>query len=135
VPRSSRLRRFVSGYVNPLTGWLNGRLPGFAFVTYRGRRTGKTYRIPIKVFRNDGDYVVAVMYGPDTEWIRNVMAAGRAEIREGRQTVVVSDPRLVSDATLSILPAYIRPFMRALRVTEFVRLTPVRPRDPAGSSA
>jgi len=49
---------------NPLVRRLAGWLPGFAIVRTVGRRTGQTHRSPLNVFRRDGDYVMALVYGP-----------------------------------------------------------------------
>ncbi len=72
----------------------------------------------MKVFRDQGDYVVAMIYGSDVEWVRNVLAAGRCQLTVRRHTVELGDPRLVSDPDGRLIPTYVRPFMRALRVTD-----------------
>ena len=39
-------------------------LPGFGVIIHRGRRTDRLYKTPVNVFRHDGDYVIALTYGP-----------------------------------------------------------------------
>jgi len=55
-------------------------------VVHRGRRSGRVYDTPVLVFPADDGYVIALTYGPDTDWIRNVLAAGgcAARSRPGR---------------------------------------------------
>jgi deazaflavin-dependent oxidoreductase (nitroreductase family) len=45
-------------------------------VVHRGRRSGRRYRTPVLAFRVDDGYVVALFYGADRDWVRNVLAAG-----------------------------------------------------------
>ena len=52
-----RFRHVVNRYVNPITRPVAKKLPGFAVLTHRGRKTGRTYRTPINVFRRGNDYL------------------------------------------------------------------------------
>ena len=118
-------REFTTRFFNPLVRRFAGRLPGFAVMTHVGRSSGRVYRSPFKVFRQGRDYVVALTYGSDVNWVRNVMAAGGGELREAGRTIRLTNPRLAVDPSASLAPAYVRPFLRLLRVTEFLTLTPV----------
>ena len=100
------------------------RLPGFAIIGYVGRRSGQRYRTPINVFHRDGDYVFALTYGPDVQWVRNVLAAGSAELQERGRTVTLRDPTRITDPAASLVPLWVRPFLRLMRVTEFLRMSP-----------
>ena len=100
------------------------RFPGFAIIGYVGRRSGRPYRTPINVFHRDGDYVFALTYGPDVQWVRNVLAAGSAELEERGRIVTLRDPRRISDPAASLVPLLVRPFLRLMRVTEFLRMSP-----------
>ena len=43
----------------------------------RAQESGRTYRTPINVFRSDGNrFVIALTYGPQTEWVQNILACG-----------------------------------------------------------
>jgi deazaflavin-dependent oxidoreductase (nitroreductase family) len=127
APRTARFRRFTSAVVNPLMRRIGGRVPGYAVLTHVGRRSGRVYRTPIKYFRRDGDYVLALMYGTDADWLRNLEAAGGGQLRHGGRTIGVTNPRRTFDPTLALVPAYVRPMFRFLRVAWFVTLTPARP--------
>jgi deazaflavin-dependent oxidoreductase (nitroreductase family) len=69
-----------------------GRRP---VLIHRGRTTGRTFRTPLDAHRVDGGYVLIPMYGPQTDWLRNVLAAGEARLRVDGREVPLSDPRLV----------------------------------------
>jgi deazaflavin-dependent oxidoreductase (nitroreductase family) len=121
--RIERIRPFTR-LLNPLARPFAARLPGFAIIGYVGRRTGRPYRTPINVFHRDGDYIFALTYGPDTQWVRNVLAAGSAELEEHGQIVTLRDPRRITDPTASLMPLVVRLFLRLMRVTEFLRMSP-----------
>ena len=121
--RIERIRSFTRRF-NPLMRPIAARFPGFAIIGHVGRRSGRRYRTPINVFHRDGDYVFALTYGPDVQWVRNVLAAGTAELEEGGRIVTLRDPRRITDPTASLVPLLVRPFLRLMRVTEFLRMSP-----------
>lgn len=55
--------------------------PLWAVLRHRGRRSGRTYAIPIAVIATDTTFVIALAWGRETDWVRNVLAAGRCTIR------------------------------------------------------
>jgi deazaflavin-dependent oxidoreductase (nitroreductase family) len=82
VPR--RVARFNRVVTNRVTGLFAGTVPGFGVVLHRGRRSGRPYRTPVIVYSGDGGdggYVIALIYGPGADWVRNVLAAGGCEMR------------------------------------------------------
>ncbi|GAB3309774.1 hypothetical protein GCM10027451_19860 [Geodermatophilus aquaeductus] len=58
-----------------------------------GRRTGRTVTLPVVVADLDGERYLVSMLGEDTNWVRNVRAAGgRAALRHrGREEVVLEE--------------------------------------------
>jgi deazaflavin-dependent oxidoreductase (nitroreductase family) len=123
-PRMRALRPFTIRLVNPITRLFAGHVPWFAIVIHRGRKTGQTYRTPLNIFRDGADYIVALTYGSDVQWVKNVLAAGACEIEVRGRTVPLRDPRLSIDARASLMPLPVRFFLRLLSVEEFLRLSP-----------
>ncbi len=68
---------FTKRVVNPLTRRFADRLPWFGLLTHVGRRSGTTYHTPLNVFRRGEGYVFALTYGPDVDWVRNIIARRR----------------------------------------------------------
>ena len=60
-----------------------------------GRSTGRTYSTPLDAHAVEGGYVFIPMYGPSTDWLRNVLAAGTALLRIKGQEIELDTPRLV----------------------------------------
>jgi deazaflavin-dependent oxidoreductase (nitroreductase family) len=66
-----------------------------AVIRHTGRRSGRSYETPVDVVRTDDGFVVGLVYGPRTDWARNVLAAGGAVVVHDGQEHEVGSPRLV----------------------------------------
>jgi deazaflavin-dependent oxidoreductase (nitroreductase family) len=124
MPLPKSLARFNLRVTNRVADPLAGRLPWFGVLIHRGRRSGRTYRTPVNVFEIPDWYVVALTYGPDAEWVRNVLEAGECELQTHGGRVRLTDPRLVRDENRRLVPPPVRPFLRALGVDHFLLLRP-----------
>lgn len=116
--RMARFNRLPNGAFRFVAAWL----PGFAVVCHSGRRSGRAYRTPVKLFRHDQRLVIACVYGADSDWVRNVLAAGDCElVHLGRRTSL-ERPELVHDESRALVPRIVRPVFRLLRVADFLAL-------------
>ena len=113
---------FTRRFVNPVTRLVAGSLPGFGILRYRGRTTGKQYRTPMNVFRYGEEYVFALTYGPDVQWVKNILVAGECELVTGGRTIRLIGPRLFHDPGRSLMPPVVRQFLGIMSVTEFLRM-------------
>ncbi len=116
------IRPFTTHVFNRFSRLFAGRLPGFGILRYRGRKTGKVYRTPMNVFRKGDEYVFALTYGSDVQWVKNIVASGETELETRGRTVHLVDPRLFVDQRRSAMPFPIRQFLGFMRVTEFMRM-------------
>ena len=122
----SPLRPFTNRIINPITRRFAGRVPGFAILSYVGRRSGKRYRTPINVFHRDGRYVFALTYGREAQWVQNVVAAGTCEIEERGRTTRLAEPELIVDPSGRLVPQPVRLFLQVQGVADYLLMTPVR---------
>ena len=120
----SRLRPFTMRVINPVTRLFAGRVPGFAIVRYVGRRSGKAYRTPMNVFRHGDEYVFALTYGSDVQWVKNVLAAGGCELEVRGKVVRLSEPRLIEDPNRRLMPLPVRRFLGLIGVKDFMVMRP-----------
>lgn len=96
----------------------------FVELEHVGRRSGRTYRIPVNAFRDGDRLTIGLTYGSRVDWYRNVVAAGGCRIRMGREWLDMGAPRLLSqEVGLERMPRPARPILRALRVTDFLELS------------
>lgn len=123
MPLPDRLARLNRRLTNPVARTFAGRLPPFGLVVHRGRRSGRDHRTPVMAFPDGAGFVIALTYGPDRDWVKNVRAAGGCTlVRVGRQLPLV-DPQIVGEAEgLPLLPRPVQLAVRRLGVTAFLRL-------------
>jgi deazaflavin-dependent oxidoreductase (nitroreductase family) len=126
MPLSRRLARFNRRFTNRLTRQVAGWAPGFAIVIHSGRRSGREFETPVNVFRSGDFYVFALTYG-ESEWVKNVLAAGTCRIRTRRRELTLVDPVRRKDPTrrLATIPA--RWILRLIKVEDFLLLREARP--------
>ncbi len=107
-------------------------------VQHVGRRSGRAYETPVGVTEADGVLLVMLPYGPTTDWVRNVRAAGGAVVRHRGRRLDVSEPevRPVGEVR-SALGAGDRWAARAFGIREVLVLRPTgttpRSREHPGS--
>jgi deazaflavin-dependent oxidoreductase (nitroreductase family) len=122
VPLPRRLAKFNLVVTNPVLRPLARYVPGFAVVTHVGRRSGRRHTVPVSLFRRGDGFVVALFYGADSQWVRNVVAAGGAEIEARGRRVRLERPEVVRDPARSMVPRPVRPILRVLGVDAFLLL-------------
>lgn len=127
-PRSmARLNRRGA---NPVVRLVAGWLPPLAVIRHRGRMTGRDFATPVLAFSTADGLVIGVLYGAASDWVRNLLAAGSAQVMRSGRVLDYRHPRVVSrDEGLRLVPAIFRGPFRALRVRSFVRLTRVSARS------
>ncbi|MGH2446613.1 MAG: nitroreductase family deazaflavin-dependent oxidoreductase [Candidatus Limnocylindria bacterium] len=119
------IRPFTTHVFNPVSRLFVSHLPGFGIISYRGRKSGNTYRTPMNVFRDGDDWIFALTYGSDVQWVKNVIAAGEADVETGGTTVHLTEPRLFVDSSRRLMPFPVRQLLGLMRVSEFLRMQTV----------
>lgn len=94
VELSRRVARFNRVVTNPIQGQYAWLLPPWAVICHRGRRSGRAYRTPVIAFRRGRRLAVVVLYGVESDWVRNVLAGGGQVVRAGRSYALL-EPRVV----------------------------------------
>jgi len=120
IPRA--VGRWNKAGLNRLTRHVAPWMPGFGVVIHRGRRSGRRYETPVNVFPAADGYVFALTYGPDTDWVRNVLAAGDCELRTRGRTARLVSPRLYRDEDRRGIRPVERQVLRVLNVADFLSL-------------
>lgn len=117
----ARVNRRVT---NRVLARLAGKVPNLAILRHQGRTSGKTYQTLIMAFPLGGTMVIALTYGPDVDWLKNVIAADGCIVTTGDREWVLRSPRVVRGADLpGTLPVPFQMFLRVLRVDTYVLLS------------
>ena len=122
IPRT--VGRWNKAGLNRVTRHIAPWMPGLGVVIHRGRRSGRRYQTPVNVFPAGDGFVFALTYGPDTDWVRNVLAAGGCELRTRGRTVRLVSPRLYRDEDRRGIRPFERQVLRVLNVADFLSLKP-----------
>jgi deazaflavin-dependent oxidoreductase (nitroreductase family) len=100
--------------------------PGLGLVVHRGRRSGREYQTPVNVFQADDGFIIALTYGADnTDWVKNVLAAGGCELRARGRVFRVDSPRVYHDEVRRGTRPVERQMLRLLGVADFLSLKTV----------
>lgn len=113
-------------FTNRLLGPIVANLPGFGIVVHTGRTTRRTYRTPVLAFRHGGRYTVALTYGPESDWVRNVVASNGCTLETRRGAVQLRHPRLLRDERALAVPPLVRSPLRLARISHFLELQAIQ---------
>src|SRR6202521_5386985 len=97
--RKRWLAAFNLAVTNRITSRFAAWLPGFGIISHVGRKSGKVYRTPVNVFRAPEGFLIALTYGRESEWVRNVVAAGACQLETRGVQYRLSTPTIVHDPT------------------------------------
>ena len=122
MPVSKRLARFNRRVTNRILGTAAPYLPPLAVVVHRGRRSGRRFSTPVLAFPVEGGYAIALVYGADTDWVRNVQAERGCLLRRRGRELPLTEPTILGRDGLELLPPPMRPALRLLDVTDVLRL-------------
>jgi deazaflavin-dependent oxidoreductase (nitroreductase family) len=127
VPISKRITRFNKRILNPVTLRLAGH-GSMVELEHVGRSSGTTYRTPLMAFRDADTVTIALTYGADVQWLKNITAAGHCRMRIRGQRVDLGAPRsLTVEEGLARIPHPQRALLRwPIRCRDYVAL-PVLP--------
>ena len=71
-------------------------------------------------FRTKDGFRIPLIYGRDSEWVRNALAHGAVRLVSRRREYELTDPQLVLDPHRQHVPLPARWFLALMRVTEFL---------------
>ncbi len=120
--RKRWLAKINIAFTNRITALFAGWLPGFGILTHVGRKSGKVYRTPINVFRASNGFVIALTYSSESEWVKNVLAAGSCALKTVGKKYQLSAPKVVRDPTRRRFPFPVRVVLRIVGADEYMEL-------------
>jgi deazaflavin-dependent oxidoreductase (nitroreductase family) len=94
-----------------------------AEIEHVGRRTGQVRWTPIFAFREGSTITVALTYGAEVDWLKNIEAAGGSRLRRGRSVLRLGPPvQLPTSEGLKRMPGVVRWGLLRMRVTDFIQM-------------
>lgn len=126
-----RVRHFARAVGNPIQMRKAGA-PGTmaSVIEHRGRVSGKEYRTPVEAVATEDGFVIANVYGPRTDWLKNVLANGSAAIVHEGKAYLVERPEIIPiEDAATYFPTKSRRAHERFRVGECLRVRRVEPAD------
>jgi deazaflavin-dependent oxidoreductase (nitroreductase family) len=123
-PLLAAIRTWNKYALNPLMSTLAGRKYWYAAaIRHTGRKSGKQYSTPIGAERVQDGFIIPLAYGTQVDWLRNVIAAGRATILAKGETYDITGPEVIDAATAlpSLSPRQRKAFER-LGIAQYLRV-------------
>jgi deazaflavin-dependent oxidoreductase (nitroreductase family) len=91
MPYPRWLARFNKRVINPR----QVRKGKYPVVTHVGRTSGRSFETPLDAFPTRTGFVLVARYGPNSDWVQNILAAGTATLRVDGRDWRLDSPRLV----------------------------------------
>jgi deazaflavin-dependent oxidoreductase (nitroreductase family) len=114
---------FNLAVTNRIIGPFATSLPGFGIITHVGRKSGRSFRTPVKPYRCSGGFLIALTYGPESQWVQNILASGRADLETRHTRYSISSPLLVHDPTRKNFSLPVRIILGILGAHDFLQVS------------
>lgn len=103
-----------------------------SIVKHIGRTSGRSYETPVQAIKTADGFVIALPYGSRSDWVRNVLANGRATIVHEGATYDVEQPALIPLASVErAFPPSDQRTHRLFRLEECLQVAHARTNDAA----
>jgi deazaflavin-dependent oxidoreductase (nitroreductase family) len=120
--RKRWLAKINVAVTNRITGLFAGWLSGFGILMHVGRKSAKVYRTPVNVLRVPNGFIIALTYSGQSEWVKNVLAAGGCELKTRGKKYQLSAPNVVREPTRRRFPIPVRVVLRIVGADEYMEL-------------
>ena len=114
------VERLQIKYMNPAIKRIARFLPSFAVIKHRGRTSGTEYETVVNAYRKGPVLAIMLAHGK-TNWVKNVLAAGEADVHLFGRELHITNPRVLPvGADDDSLPRFARTGARRMGVGLFV---------------
>jgi deazaflavin-dependent oxidoreductase (nitroreductase family) len=119
-----RIRIINKRVTNKLMIHICGKRFGhFAVLGHTGRKSGKLYRIPVVAEPFQNGFVIALTYGKNVDWYKNVAAKGGCALRWKHKNFQLVRPVFIDrEIGLMAFPGIFRAGLRIMKTQDFLKL-------------
>ena len=130
MPLPTALARFNRVATNRLLRPLASILPSFGIIVHRGRVSGEEYQTMVNWWRDDETAIIALTYGTEVDWLKNLRADGGGMIRNRGKSYLVGAPVMIGEEGMRRMPAPARFVLSIINVDRFVVMPLIKPGRP-----
>ena len=97
---ADRIRVINKRFTNKILIHISGKKFGhFAILSHIGRKSGELYQIPIIAEPITNGFVIALTYGKEVDWYKNVMAKGSCSLKWKNKEYSLINPEFIDQET------------------------------------
>jgi deazaflavin-dependent oxidoreductase (nitroreductase family) len=122
-PRRSGPFRAIARSFGPIANRFAGRrfFPLWVILRHTGRTSGKPYATTVVALHTPDGFMIPLPFGSETQWAKNLFAAGGGSLRSHGREYRVIEPRIVDrEAAAAYLPAVLRFAANRLGLRQYV---------------
>jgi deazaflavin-dependent oxidoreductase (nitroreductase family) len=123
----ARFNRLINNPIQGVYAWL---VPPWAVIFHRGRRSGRQYRTPLIAFKHDRTLIIALLYGEESQWRRNLEAAGGGHVVRGGRAYKVGVPCVIDTDNATVLRTLSAPNRTYCRLADKQVILEIRGHEP-----
>jgi deazaflavin-dependent oxidoreductase (nitroreductase family) len=111
--------------LNPIMSAVGGKKNSYsAVIRHTGRKSGNPYSTPVGADRVPDGFIIPLAYGLDSDWLQNVLTAGRATLVAEGETHDVTAPEVIDAATaLPMLASKRQRTYQRIGIPHYLRVT------------
>ena len=96
-PRRSLPIRWLARAVEPVASHMAGNrwFPLWAILRHTGRTSGRVYATPVVGLRTPDGFMIPLPFGDQTQWAKNLFAAGGGSLRFAGREYRVAEPQVI----------------------------------------
>lgn len=115
------LARFNRRVTNRILGLIPRRISPFVIVYHAGRKSGRPFATLAAAFPTPAGFVLTPTYGPEADWVRNVLTTGSFSIDHRGVDYPLVNARLIPRSEAwPHLPGPVRLAMRLMHIEWYV---------------
>ncbi|WP_040796830.1 hypothetical protein [Nocardia higoensis] len=119
------LATFNRRVTNRVAGPLASKVRPLAVVVHKGRHSGRAYETPVLAFADGPVHRIALTYGRDVDWLKNILAAGEFELKLKNHAVRLTDPVVIDDPSVAWAPVGVRQALKTIGARSYLRAAAV----------
>ena len=122
-PRRSRPFRAIARPFGPIANRFAGRrwAPLWGILRHTGRTSGKAYATTVVALHTPDGFIIPLPFGDETQWAKNLFAAGGGSLRSHGREYPIVEPRIVDrDIAGAYLPPHLRFAANRLGLRQYV---------------
>ncbi len=124
MPISNSIRYINKNFTNRILIHFAGKPHSpFSILYHTGRKSGKIYVIPIIAHRTKDGFLFVLTYGPQVDWVKNILKTRSAELCWHGVVFLLTTPHYIAPQNARrVFPLPVRWMLSILRVDQFLEM-------------